>query len=488
MSYDIAIIDHRQRFNNSKEFLVWYDNAIAHQQGDYRQTSPALQQWFLKMKDRVRPLNGEFAPSDDDIDTGEFLEADYSFGRDFIYMALAQTEAEKTSALAFKLAKECHLTYIDISGTSELYNADGSHFQVSRQQAQYDVIKEKIQEENQRRNDISFYVALPLLLILLVCLFFIERWGLYVGIPTLAILIAFGFWSYRWIEDADKDVMKQYRQQTQEPPRWQVNKILWPPIIAIGISLPVIVFALIEHSVNSLVALGIWMVLLLFVLWKSMDNFWLYRRLPVMTPRHYKTVKVELDNREQTGDVFDIDSGISYRYNSKEKMFYLSKTMYTDPRRHPKEYEERKYQFETRMQQARIQIEGWISPSENSTICFNISVRLTKRNATPENIGKIRAVIVDLSKEDYNRRLFSKYVFGDNTLYLDTYHYTIVRAALVASDGSVERYSPQEASVKPSEQLAGIFEHIREDGLMDELQPKDLVEAGEFERIWNSGF
>ena len=48
--------------------------------------------------------------------------------------------------------------------------------------------------------------------------------------------------------------------------------------------------------------------------------------------------------------------------------------------------------------------------------------------------------------------------------------------------------SPQEASVKPSEQLAGIFEHIREDGLMDELQPKDLVEAEEFERIWNSGF
>ena len=41
-------------------------------------------------------------------------------------------------------------------------------------------------------------------------------------------------------------------------------------------------------------------------------------------------------------------------------------------------------------------------------------------------------------------------------------------------------------SVEPSEQLAGIFEHIKKDNLIVELQPKDLIEVEEFERIWDS--
>jgi len=413
MSYDIAIIDHHPRFNNCKDFLAWYDDAIGHQQDDYRQARPALQQWFLKMKDRVRPLNGEFAPAADEIDAGEFPEADYSFGKDFIYVALAHTDAEKTSALAFELAKECRLTYFDISGTSELHNADGSHFQVLRQQSVYDVIEEESQKQH----------------------------------------------------------------------RWKVNKIIYPPLILIGGSLPIIVYALIVHSTDSLVALGIWMVSLLFVLWKSMDNFWIFRRLPIMSPRHYKTVKVSINSQEHTGDVFDVDSGISFRYNSKEKMFYMSKTMYTDPRRYPKEYEERKYQFQARIEQAHIPIAGWISPSE-STISFGTSVRMMKRYATPENIHRIREVIIDVSKEDYNRQMFSKFTYGSDTLYLDTCHYQIVRALLVSTEGSAERYCPQDVSVEPSKRLADIFEQIKTEGRMYKLQQEDLIEEDEFERNW----
>jgi hypothetical protein len=74
--------------------------------------------------------------------------------------------------------------------------------------------------------------------------------------------------------------------------------------------------------------------------------------------------------------------------------------MYTNPKRHPKEYEERKYQFQTRMEQTRIPFKGWISPPENPKN-FLISVRIKKNFATPENIRIIRNVFVELSKEDY---------------------------------------------------------------------------------------
>ncbi len=217
MSYDIAIIDHHPRFNNCKEFLAWYDDAIGHQQDDYRQGMPALQQWFLKMKERVRPLNGEFAPAADEIDAGEFPEADYGFGKDFIYVALAHTDAEKTSALAFELAKECRLAYFDISGTGELHNADGSHFHVSRQQAVYDELEEENQKEFNKRNSITTYIAMPLIILLLFCLMFMDSWGVYVGIPTLIIFIAFAYWSNRWTNRSGQDVLRKYQQSVSSP-------------------------------------------------------------------------------------------------------------------------------------------------------------------------------------------------------------------------------------------------------------------------------
>ena len=67
-----------------------------------------------------------------------------------------------------------------------------------------------------------------------------------------------------------------------------MNKILYPPLIFVGISIPIYVYALIDRSAESIVPVCIWSSLLLFVLWKSIDNFWINRRLPVMCPNNYK--------------------------------------------------------------------------------------------------------------------------------------------------------------------------------------------------------
>lgn len=190
-------------------------------------------------------------------------------------------------------------------------------------------------------------------------------------------------------------------EESKKCSRWKINPIILPPYIATGIFLPILIFGLIDFSSKSLMAVGIWSILYIFIMLLSLDNIWIYRRLPAMSPNHHKTVKVAVDNYSKTGDVYDEDSGITFRYHTKEKSFYISRTMYTDPKRFPKEYEERKYQFEARMNQARIPLEGYIS-RPNDPRFFDTYVRLRKRDASPENIARLRSVFIDLSAEDYH--------------------------------------------------------------------------------------
>ena len=214
---------------------------------------------------------------------------------------------------------------------------------------------------------------------------------------------------------------------------------------------------------------------------------WLSRRLRWLTDKGEMPIYKEGKGRAKEFYNDDNEDGIAYCYRPAERLFYVERTMFLNPARFEKEYAERRYQFQTRLEQTHLPLELGISKCK-SCMNFRTSVAIFKQYATKENVCRIRDVIKDLSKEDYNCPLFSKFTFGNNTMYLETVHYKVLRIMLVVSDVLVECYSPQKATVKPSEQLAGIFEHIREDGLMDELQPNDLVEAEEFERIWNSGF
>lgn len=181
-----------------------------------------------------------------------------------------------------------------------------------------------------------------------------------------------------------------------------MNKILYPPLIFVGISIPIYVYALIDRSVDSIVTVCIWSLLLLFVLWKSIDNFWINRRLPVMCPNNYKTVKVVIDNRNQTGDVYDEENDIHYRYDAKNKRFIICRVMHTNPLRYQKEYEERKYQFRVRLEQLRIPLDGYMSDIKGD-YSYGTFARLTKKNASPENIKLVRETLIDLAKDDFKR-------------------------------------------------------------------------------------
>ena len=181
-----------------------------------------------------------------------------------------------------------------------------------------------------------------------------------------------------------------------------MNKILYPPLIFVGISIPIYIYALIDRSAESIVPVCIWSLLLLFVLWKSNDNFWINRRLHAMCPNNYKTVKVVVDNYDQTGDVYDEENDIHFRYDAKNKKFIIGRAMHTNPLRYSKEYEERKYQFNVRLERLGIPMDAYMSDIVGD-YSYGTFVRLTKKDASPENIKLVRETLIDLAKDDFER-------------------------------------------------------------------------------------
>ena len=216
MSYSVLIFDHRPRFEKCKDFLDWYNNKQFTENydfDDYEHATRPLKNWFMKMKDIVPPLNGQFAPSDENIGNGRFHEADYCIGTDFIYMDFAYSEADKVKNIAFEIAKENHLSYYDMSGTGVMQNFDGSHLEISHRQAVIDELEVKSKELFRKRNTIVFYVMMPLLLLGLPCLVFRDSWGIPVGIADFIFLLVFGYWANKWINRCDMDVLREYQQQ-----------------------------------------------------------------------------------------------------------------------------------------------------------------------------------------------------------------------------------------------------------------------------------
>ena len=143
-----------------------------------------------------------------------------------------------------------------------------------------------------------------------------------------------------------------------------------------------------------------------------MDNFWINRRLPVMCPNNYKSVKVVGNNSEQKIDVCDEENDIHYRYDAKNKRFIICRVMHTNPLRYQKEYEERKYQFRVRLEQLRIPLDGYMSDIKGD-YSYGTFARLTKKNASPENIKLVRQTLIDLAKDDYsNFKSKKQNIFG----------------------------------------------------------------------------
>lgn len=132
MSYDLMVFEITKAPKTKKEFMAWYDKITEwEEEHDYETvsvTSPALQNWFMEMKETFPPMNGEFAPDDEAIENDENLESrltDYSISYDSVYAAFSWSLAEEAYETMRRLAQKHGVGFFDASGDGDIILPDG---------------------------------------------------------------------------------------------------------------------------------------------------------------------------------------------------------------------------------------------------------------------------------------------------------------------------------------------------------------------------
>ncbi len=123
MGYLVAIIDTKKKLFY-KSYEKRYDGMPEYADGqNYTVSSQRLQDFFLELKDVVRPLNGEFAATESECDSGKYYASDYGFSHDAIWIELTFHDVHERNALTevHSIAKKHGLTYYDVDGQKAVW-------------------------------------------------------------------------------------------------------------------------------------------------------------------------------------------------------------------------------------------------------------------------------------------------------------------------------------------------------------------------------
>lgn len=118
MGYLVAIVDAKKKLFY-KSYKKRYDGMLEYADGqNYKVSSQRLQSFFLELKDIVRPLSGEFAATEDELDSGTYYASDYGFSQDAIWIELTFSDVYERNVLTevYSIARKHGLTYYDIDG------------------------------------------------------------------------------------------------------------------------------------------------------------------------------------------------------------------------------------------------------------------------------------------------------------------------------------------------------------------------------------
>ena len=134
MSYDLMVFEKTKAPATKAEFMAWFEKQVEwSKEHDYESisvSSPALQNWFMEMKDTFPPMNGDYAPDEDLLDEDENLDShmvDYSIGREVIYAAFSWSVADEAYELMRRLAQKHDVGFFDVSSDNgDIILPDGS--------------------------------------------------------------------------------------------------------------------------------------------------------------------------------------------------------------------------------------------------------------------------------------------------------------------------------------------------------------------------
>lgn len=116
MSYDLMVFEKSKAPMFYEDFLHWTSLQTEWCDDSAAGTSERLVAWFMEMKETFPPLNGEFRPSDETIDTDRNTEnhlTDYSIGADVIYASFVYSAAEEAEHLVPLCAQKHGVGFYD---------------------------------------------------------------------------------------------------------------------------------------------------------------------------------------------------------------------------------------------------------------------------------------------------------------------------------------------------------------------------------------
>ena len=114
MGHIIALVD-KSWVSSFKTFEKKY-GSLDGGGNDYRISTPRLQGLFLELKDKIHPLNGEFAMADDKVDSDKYHDAEYVFGKDVVWMELAYSDSQNVIGEVAAIARKHKVALYDIDG------------------------------------------------------------------------------------------------------------------------------------------------------------------------------------------------------------------------------------------------------------------------------------------------------------------------------------------------------------------------------------
>ncbi len=111
MSYDLAVFEKSRAPAEAQRFLAWYAKQTEwdgdQDYSDITRASLDLQRFFHQIRLIFPPMNGTFAPSDEELSARPDLEerlCDYCIGEDIIYLSLACSVADSAYDLVKRAA------------------------------------------------------------------------------------------------------------------------------------------------------------------------------------------------------------------------------------------------------------------------------------------------------------------------------------------------------------------------------------------------
>lgn len=196
MGYCIAFVDTNKPLNSFREYDEKYSTFPDYcDTNDHHISSEKLQSLFLELKETLRPLNGEYAAKAEEVDRGDYLDVEYVFGPDAIWVEISFLDVEKLYQRLIDIAQKHRVTFFDAERVVILTKPEWYYV---------------ASKEFKRRNTITAWIVTALCIPLVVSAYFSK---LIMACCIVALLVVTYFITNHWIKTSDRDLIKKYRKE-----------------------------------------------------------------------------------------------------------------------------------------------------------------------------------------------------------------------------------------------------------------------------------